>query len=120
MDVKTICLGLLSLGEACGYELKKNFESQFRHFFSAGYGSIYPALADLADAGLVTCREIPQDVPRDEPVALGPDAKNAIIARVRRTGAAEPRRGCVFLGNSDRQAGFAVQWGSDQGSSLLR
>ena len=61
MDVKTICLGLLSLGEACGYELKKNFESLFRHFFSAGYGSIYPALADLADAGLVTCREVPQD-----------------------------------------------------------
>ncbi len=60
MDVKTLCLGLLSNGEACGYELKKTFESLFKHFFPAGYGSIYPALADLAAAGLVDCEEIPQ------------------------------------------------------------
>lgn len=60
MDVKTLCLGLLSIREACGYDLKKTFESSFKHFFPAGYGSIYPALADLADAGLVKCREIPQ------------------------------------------------------------
>ncbi|MDP6414034.1 MAG: PadR family transcriptional regulator [Gammaproteobacteria bacterium] len=61
MDVKTLCLGLLSLNEACGYDLKKNFESQFKHFFTAGYGSIYPALTDLATAGLVSCREVPQN-----------------------------------------------------------
>ena len=60
MDVKTLCLGLLSNGEACGYELKKTFESLFKHFFPAGYGSIYPALADLAASGLVECKEIPQ------------------------------------------------------------
>jgi len=60
MDVKTLCLGLLNNGDACGYELKKTFESLFKHFFPAGYGSIYPALADLAAAGLVECREIPQ------------------------------------------------------------
>jgi DNA-binding PadR family transcriptional regulator len=52
---------MLSYGEACGYDLKKRFESLFRHFYSAGYGSIYPALAELADAGLVTCRTVPQD-----------------------------------------------------------
>ena len=62
MDVKTLCLGMLSNKEACGYELKKTFESLFKHFFSAGYGSIYPALADLAASGLVECREIPQTV----------------------------------------------------------
>ncbi len=61
MDVKTLCLGLLSLNEACGYELKRNFESRFKHFFAAGYGSIYPVLANLAAAGLVNCREVPQD-----------------------------------------------------------
>jgi PadR family transcriptional regulator, regulatory protein AphA len=60
MAVKTLCLGLLSNGEACGYELKKTFESLFKHFFPAGYGSIYPALADLAANDLVECREIPQ------------------------------------------------------------
>jgi PadR family transcriptional regulator AphA len=61
MDIKTLCLGLLSINEACGYDLKKEFESIFKHFYSAGYGSIYPALADLAENGLVSCREIPQD-----------------------------------------------------------
>lgn len=61
MDVKTLCLGMLSLEDACGYEIKKNFETLFQHFYSAGYGSIYPALAELADAGLVTCRSVPQD-----------------------------------------------------------
>lgn len=60
MDVKTLCLGLLSFEDASGYDLKKHFESLFRHFYSAGYGSIYPALADLAEAGLVRCREVPQ------------------------------------------------------------
>lgn len=61
MDVKTVCLGMLSAGEASGYDLKKHFESTFVHFFAAGYGSIYPALAALHADGLVACREIPQD-----------------------------------------------------------
>lgn len=60
MDVKTLCLGLLTVEEACGYDLKKTFERSFKHFFPAGYGSIYPALADLAEAGLVRCHEVPQ------------------------------------------------------------
>jgi PadR family transcriptional regulator AphA len=61
MDVKTVCLGMLTEGPASGYDLKKQFESSFAHFFAAGYGSIYPALASLADQGLVECEEIPQE-----------------------------------------------------------
>lgn len=53
MDVKTVCLGMLTDGEASGYDMKKCFESSFGHFFPAGYGSIYPALATLARNGLV-------------------------------------------------------------------
>jgi DNA-binding PadR family transcriptional regulator len=68
MDVKTLILGLLSFGDACGYELKKRFESLFRHFYSAGYGSIYPALAELADAGLVSCQSRPQERKPDRKV----------------------------------------------------
>ena len=41
MDVKTVCLGMLTDGEASGYDLKKEFESSFSHFFAAGYGSSY-------------------------------------------------------------------------------
>lgn len=61
MDVKTVCLGMLSSGPASGYDLKKQFESSFGHFFAAGYGSIYPALSGLAEQGYVTCMCIPQD-----------------------------------------------------------
>lgn len=61
MDVKTVCLGMLTDGAASGYDLKKQFESTFGHFFSAGYGSIYPALSSLAEDGMVDCEEIPQE-----------------------------------------------------------
>ncbi|MDX1453960.1 MAG: PadR family transcriptional regulator [Gammaproteobacteria bacterium] len=56
MDVKTLCLGVLTEGEASGYDIKKTFECTFSHFFVAGFGSIYPALAELTEKGLVTCR----------------------------------------------------------------
>ncbi len=56
MDVRTLCLGVLSFGDATGYEIKKYFEEAFSHFFVAGFGSIYPALAELADEGLVRVR----------------------------------------------------------------
>lgn len=58
MDIKTLCLGILTSGEATGYDLKKHFEGTFSHFYTAGYGSIYPALADLAESGMVTCTEV--------------------------------------------------------------
>jgi DNA-binding PadR family transcriptional regulator len=68
MDVKTVCLGMLTDGEASGYDLKKEFESSFGHFFAAGYGSIYPALNALAQDGLVECRCIPQEGKPDRKV----------------------------------------------------
>lgn len=61
MDVKTLCLGVLSLGEASGYEIKKFFEEGFSHFYVAGYGSIYPALAQLTREGYVTCSAVEQE-----------------------------------------------------------
>jgi PadR family transcriptional regulator AphA len=68
MDVKTVCLGMLTDGAATGYDLKKEFESSFAHFFAAGYGSIYPALSSLAADGLVSCEQIPQDGKPDRKV----------------------------------------------------
>ena len=68
MDVKTVCLGMLTDGPASGYDLKKQFESTFAHFFAAGYGSIYPALSSLAEQELVSCEEIPQEGKADRKV----------------------------------------------------
>ena len=57
MNVKTLCLGILSVGEASGYEIKKAIEEgMFSHFIEASFGSIYPALTQLAGEGLVTVR----------------------------------------------------------------
>lgn len=68
MDVKTVCLGMLSDGPATGYDLKKQFESSFAHFFAAGFGSIYPALSSLAEQELVDCERVPQDGKPDRKV----------------------------------------------------
>ena len=57
MNVRTLCLGVLSAGEASGYQIKKEIEEGlFSHFIDASYGSIYPALTQLAGEGLVTVR----------------------------------------------------------------
>jgi PadR family transcriptional regulator AphA len=55
MDVRTLCLGVLSLGDASGYEIKKRLEDTFSHFYDASFGSIYPALSRLQSEGLVRC-----------------------------------------------------------------
>lgn len=79
MDVKTVCLGMLTDGPASGYDLKKQFESSFAHFFAAGYGSIYPALSSLADDNLVECEEIPQEGKPDRKVYRITDEGRAFL-----------------------------------------
>lgn len=62
MDVKTLCLGVLSRGEATGYEIKKQCEEgPFAYFYAAGFGSIYPALNTLKNENLITVKEVTQD-----------------------------------------------------------
>jgi DNA-binding PadR family transcriptional regulator len=61
MNISNLCLGVLSLCEASGYEIKQMFESSFIHFQAVSFGSIYPALAKLSDQGLVTYREETQE-----------------------------------------------------------
>lgn len=53
MDIKTLCLGILTFGDATGYEIKKRLEGPLRHYYDASFGSIYPALANLKRDGLV-------------------------------------------------------------------
>ncbi len=59
--MKTLCLGVLSLGDASGYEIKKVFEGPFAVFYKAGFGSIYPALGALLADGLATCSVMEQE-----------------------------------------------------------
>ena len=86
MDVKTVCLGMLTDGAASGYDLKKQFESSFGHFFAAGYGSIYPALSALAEQGLVSCEEIPQDGKPDRKVyAITDEGRTFLLEALQNT-----------------------------------
>ena len=58
MDVRTICLGILTRGDHTGYEIKKHFEDGgCQYFVEASFGSIYPALNKLTEEGLVSVHE---------------------------------------------------------------
>ncbi len=69
MDVRTICLGILTRGDATGYEIKKLFEEDgYQHFVEASFGSIYPALSRLTEEGLVSVRAEAQEKRPDRKV----------------------------------------------------
>lgn len=55
--IDCVILGLLSHEELTGYEIKKRMDTTLKYFWSASYGSIYPALNDLVNRGLATKRE---------------------------------------------------------------
>ncbi len=84
MNVRTLCLGILSSGEATGYEIKKEIEEGlFSHFIDASYGSIYPALTQLAGEGLVTVRAEEQSGKPDKKVyAITPKGQDALARSI--------------------------------------
>ncbi len=69
MNIRTLCLGILSFEDATGYEIKKMAEEGlFSHFIEASFGSIYPALTKMTEEGLLTCRSEVQDRKPDKKV----------------------------------------------------
>lgn len=84
MNVRTLCLGILSTREASGYEIKKGVEEgMFSHFIDASYGSIYPALTQLAGEGLVTVREQEQAGKPDKKVyAITGEGRKALAKAI--------------------------------------
>jgi DNA-binding PadR family transcriptional regulator len=82
MDVRTICLGILTRGDATGYEIKKIFEEDgLQHFVEASFGSIYPALGKLTEDGLVSVREEVQEKRPDRKVySISPAGRTALLS----------------------------------------
>lgn len=82
MDVRAICLGILTRGDATGYEIKKIFDDDgYRHFAEASFGSIYPALNRLTEEGLVSVREESQEKRPDRKVySITPAGRAALVA----------------------------------------
>lgn len=68
MDIRTLCLGILTMDDATGYEIKKKFEQELSHFYDASFGSIYPALTRMTEEGLVRCTEQAQEGRPDKKV----------------------------------------------------
>lgn len=68
MDIRTLCLGVLTMGDATGYEIKKIFEDRLDLIFHASYGSIYPALNKLTDEELVSCQQLVQEKRPDKKI----------------------------------------------------
>ena len=69
MNIRTLCLGILSFGDSTGYEIKKMAEEGlFSHFIEASFGSIYPALTKMTEEGLLTCRSEVQDGKPDKKI----------------------------------------------------
>ena len=97
MDVRTLCLGVLSMGDASGYEIKKRLEDGFRHFYDASYGSIYPALSRLQQEGLVDCQREAQSKRPDKKVySLTPEGR-LYLARELSGDLGPDRVRCEFL-----------------------
>lgn len=80
MNIRTLCLGILSFKEASGYEIKKMVEDgMFSHFIDASYGSIYPALTQMLAEGMVTVRAEEQSGRPDKKVyAITPKGQLAL------------------------------------------
>ncbi len=99
MDVKTLCLGVLSLGDASGYEIRKMFEEgPFAHFHHASFGSIYPALSKLLEAEQVSCTVESQDGRPDKKVyAMTESGLEAFRAALRKTPEADKVRSEVLF-----------------------
>ncbi len=54
-----VILGMISLGNRTGYDIKRVVDKSTRHFWAASYGQIYPELGRLEEAGLVSGRAEP-------------------------------------------------------------
>lgn len=61
MNTKMLCLGVLTLGEASGYDIGKQLEQTFGNFIDVATSGVYPALKALHEEGLVDCETIEQD-----------------------------------------------------------
>jgi PadR family transcriptional regulator, regulatory protein AphA len=81
MNVRTLCLGVLSTRPASGYEIKKEIEEgMFSHFIEASFGSIYPALTQLLSEGKLTVHAEEQSGKPDKKVYAITDAGHRALA----------------------------------------
>lgn len=60
MNIKTLCLAVLSLGKASGYDIGKRLEEPFGHFVDVARSGVYPVLKVLEEEALVQFENVEQ------------------------------------------------------------
>ncbi len=61
MNTKMLCLGVLTMGEASGYDIGKQLEQIFGNFIDVASSGVYPALKSLYEEGMVDYTDVLQD-----------------------------------------------------------
>lgn len=56
LNLASICLGVLYSGSKTGYEIHKIINKDLKHFQTASYGALYPALGKLEAKALITSK----------------------------------------------------------------
>jgi DNA-binding PadR family transcriptional regulator len=86
-----LILGMLRLGAATGYGIKRGVDRSTRFFFATSYAQVYPELARLARQKLVTRREEPRGARPRSVYALTPKGEEELVAWLRSTDEAPPQ-----------------------------
>lgn len=113
MNVRTLCLSILTRGQASGYEIRKRcLEKESSYFIAASYGAIYPALAKLEQDGMVTMKiEQSDGKPNKKTYTITDLGRKALIDELMRPLAADEYRSS-FL--------FFIQFANQMPASLVR
>ncbi len=84
MSLKHALLGLLSEGEATGYDLTKMFELSMAHYWHAGHSQIYPLLDQMVKDGLILYEPVVQkDKPNKKVYRITPRGRDTLVAWLR-------------------------------------
>jgi PadR family transcriptional regulator AphA len=68
MALREVILTVLSRGEMSGYEITKDFEAVYVHFWRASHQQVYRELARLHEDGRVTAKVVAQDRKPDKKI----------------------------------------------------
>ena len=83
MNNKTLCLAVLSLGKASGYDICKKLEDPFGHFVDVAGSGVYPILKTLEEENLVQYENIEQvALPNKKIYELTDKGKNFLKAEL--------------------------------------
>ncbi len=84
MNAQTMILGFLMRSSMTGYEIKKRFSFSFAFFSGLSYGSIYPALKNMEQKGLITMKlEIQDGAPNRKVYTITDQGKNGFLKELK-------------------------------------